>query len=420
MYSLLSSSLNCHPTDLPYHRSSIPSSVDLELQEPVDQKPLCDYMTFKSDHLVQDISDLHSESDPKVIIKLLYGNALATISDLLESHLKTVKKAAGRFNRLGLHHMAVGEDIIESADSIDSLMSRMSVGGMWDQTRFLRKAIASIPQSAPERGVAEAILFHYNQHLAIYKQATLLKDAIAKEHESPEKTNAPMESNKLVPLKITSPKAFDSFSCEDCYILQVQVLKKAYRIPEDNIICRDVEERQSTTVTFLIPCHYVHDVIQRSSRLDAVWILLELDIIEVSIPGVFTFIPTVGCFLSLLRVSKPFTADLLGVTEVRVLFSECCYLFCFLTLALMPSCSDHCIHGFIHLDELITSVISIPVYQYTITHFQYKWKKVLRPLEPWYKSLECFQKSAIFITKTYCAMTMRTAVTGHSSPLSNC
>ena len=213
--------------------------------------------------------------------------------------------------------MSAGEDIIESADSIHSLLNRMSVTGMWNETRFLRKAIGTIPQTAPERGVADAILFHYDQHLAIYKRATLLKDAIPKEPESQDKANAPMESNKLVPLKITSPKAFDRFTCEDCYILQAQVLKKAYGIPEAKIICRDVEDGHSTTVTFMIPSQYVRNVIQHSGQLDAVWILLELDIIEVSIPGVFTFIPSVGCFLSLLRGSKPFTADLLGVTEVR-------------------------------------------------------------------------------------------------------
>ena len=146
----------------------------------------------------------------------------------------------------------------------------MSVTGMWDETRFLRKAIGTIPQSAPERGVAEAILFHYDQHLAIYKQATLLKDAIAKEPESQDKANAPTESNKLVPLKITSPKVFDRFSCEDCYILQVQVLKKAYGIPEEKIICHEVEDGHSTTVTFMIPRQYVRNVIQHSGQLDAV------------------------------------------------------------------------------------------------------------------------------------------------------
>ena len=228
-----------------------------------------------------------------------------------------MKKAAGRLHHLGLHHVSAGEDIIESADSIHSLLNRMSVTGMWDETRFLRKAIGTIPQSAPERGVADAILFHYDQHLAIYKRATLLKDAISKEPENQEKENAPMESNKLVPLKITSPKAFDCFSCEDCYILQMQVLKKAYGIPEETIICREVKDGHSTTITFMIPRQYVRNVIQHSGQLDAVWILLELDIIEVSIPGVFTFIPSVGCFLSLLRGSKTFTADLLGVTEVR-------------------------------------------------------------------------------------------------------
>ena len=303
------------------HSSSTQSSEDCEPHQSDARKSCPDGMATKMDLLAYDISDLHSESDPKVIIKLLYGNALATISDLLEPHLKAVKKAAGRFRRLGLHHVAVGEDIIESAVSIDSLMSRMSVGGMWDQTRFLRKAIASIPHSAPEKGIAEAILSHYHLHLAIFKRSTLLKDALTKESENEEEGEAPTEANKLVPLQITSQKAFDNFSCEDCHILQVRGLKEAYGIPEENIIWHDVEKRRSTTVTYLIPCQYIHNVIQRSSRLDTIWILLELDIIEVSIPGMFTFIPFVGCFLSLLRGSRTFTADLLRVTEVRVLFN---------------------------------------------------------------------------------------------------
>ena len=298
------------------------------------------------DLLAQDISDLHSESDPEIIIKLLYGNALATISDLLKPHLKAVKEAARRFHHLGLHHVSVGEDIIESAESVHSLLNQMSVTGMWHKTRFLRKAIASIPQSAPEREVAEAILFHYDQHLAIYEQATLLKDAIPKDPGTEEESKVPLESTELVPLKLTSQKDFDSFSCEDCYILQVQGLKKAYGIPEGKIIFRTAEDGHSTTVTFMIPRLYVHNVIQHSGHLDTVWILLELDIIEVSIPGVFTFIPSVGCFLSLLRGSKPFTADLLGVTEVRDLCNaQMLFVLC-----------NQCIDVFIHLDALIITV----------------------------------------------------------------
>ena len=143
---------------------------------------------------------------------------------------------------------------------------------MWDQTRFLRKAIASIPHSASERGVTEAILSHYHLHLAIFERSTLLKDVLTQETESEEEAEAPMEEDKLVPLQITSSKAFDYFSCEDCHILQVQGLEKAYSIPEGKIICHDVKEHKSTTVTFLIPCQYVHNVIQHSGRLDTVWI----------------------------------------------------------------------------------------------------------------------------------------------------
>ena len=306
------------------------------MQQSVTKKT-SDHTTLKVDLLAQDISDLHSESDPEIIIKLLYGNAIATISDLLEPHLKAVKKAAGRFHHLGLHHVSAGEGIIESANTVDSLLRQMSATGKWDQTRFLRKAIDSIPYSAPERSIAEAILSHYQLHLAIYERTTLLKDALKKESESEEQVEASSEANRIVPLTITSPKAFDNFSCEDCYIFQVRGLSVAYGNPEETIICRDVEECHSKTVTFLIPCQYVYNVIHRHGRLDTVWLLLELDIIEVSIPGVFTFIPFVGCFLSPLRESKTFTGDLLGVTEVRV---PCNALLLF--VCLLQHCIDKC------------------------------------------------------------------------------
>ena len=280
------------------------------------------YIGLKMDLLAQDLSDLCFESDPKVTIKLLYDNALATISDLLEPHLKAVKKAAGRFHQLGLHQGAVAEDdVIGSSNSIDSLLSQMSVTRMWDKTRFLRKAVGSIPRSAPERGVAEAILSHYHMHLAIYERATLLKDALAKESKSKEEETAPREDTKLVPLAITSLKDFGSFTCEDCHHIQARILSTAYSIPEEKIICHNVEECQSTTVTFLIPGQFTRNIIQRSAQMPTVWILLEIRVIEVSIPGVFIFSPSLDCFLTLLRESESFTADLLGVTEVRGLHS---------------------------------------------------------------------------------------------------
>lgn len=100
-------------------------------------------------------------------------------------------------------------------------------------------------------------------------------------------------------------------------ILQVRYLSKAIGIPAEEII-RDVAvKRRSITITFLVPCQYYHIIIQRSTLLESVWILLELGIIEVAILG-FTFNPSVDCFLTLLRGSRPFTADLLGVTEVRL------------------------------------------------------------------------------------------------------
>ena len=206
----------------------------------------------------------------------------------------------------------MGEDIIEFADSIHSLLSQMSVTGMWDRTRFLRKAVGYITPSAPERSVAEAILSHSHVHLAIYDQATLLKDALAKKNTS-------AEQEELVPLKITSRKPIGSFTCEDCHRIQTRVLSADYGILEGKIICHNADESHSTSVTFFIPSQYIQDIVQRSTHLPTAWVLLELEIIEVTIPGVFTFSPSVGCFLTLLRGSKSFTADLLGVSEVMAL-----------------------------------------------------------------------------------------------------
>ena len=140
---------------------------------------------------------------------------------------------------------------------------------------------------------------------------------LPKESESEEEGKPPAEDTKLVPLQITARTAFNKFTCEDCHRLQARILSTQYGIPEEKII--NVEERRSTTVTFLVPGQYADSIMQRSTQLDTVWILLELRVIEVSIPEVFTFSPSVDCFLTMLRGRKAFSADLLSVTEVRIL-----------------------------------------------------------------------------------------------------
>ena len=175
---------------------------DLELQQSITDD-------LKMDQLAQDMSDLHSESDPMEIIRLLYSNMLTVITKLLARHFTEVKVAAVKYCQLDLHREVISESSIASVNSIQSLFSQMSVMTMWDNTRFLRKAVASIPISAPERSVAEAILSHYSMHLSVHKHATILKDALAKKSKSEEKGKTPWEDPKLVPLKITSLKAFE-------------------------------------------------------------------------------------------------------------------------------------------------------------------------------------------------------------------
>ena len=268
------------------------------------------------DLLAHDISDLRCESDPNDIIRLLYSNALGVITKLLEPHLVDVKKEANRLCRLDLHHVKVPETMIATSASVEGLLNQMSVTEKWDNTRFLRKAVAAIPRSAPEREVAEVILSHYNLHLVHYERAKLLKESL---HSGKQELSTD-KNTKLVPLEITIPKSFNDVTCEDCHHLQVCVLSTAYGIPEESIICYGAEERHSTTIIYLIPQQYISEIMQRNAQLETVWVLLELDVIEVAIPEVFLFKPSVEYFLKLLRESRTFTVDLLAVTEV---ITEC-------------------------------------------------------------------------------------------------
>ena len=288
-------------------RSSSQSSEELVLQP---HKRHHDYLDLKMDLLAQDISDLRCESDPNAIIRLLYSNALGVITKLLQPHLADVKKLASRYCQLDLHHGKVTERMITSAKSIEGLLNQMSVTKKWDDTRFLRKAVAAIPL-APKRNVAEVILSYYDLHLIHYKRATLLKKKPRRKGRKPTEKNM-----KLVPFEITIQKPFSDVTMEDCHRLHVHVLSTAYGIPEESIIYYGAEERHSTTITYLIPRQYISEIMQRNTQLETVWVLLELDVIEVAIPDVFLFKPSVDLCLNLLKNSRTFKVDLLGMTEV--------------------------------------------------------------------------------------------------------
>ena len=312
---------------------------------PAEKKRLDNCLKMKMDLAIQDVKSLHPKCDSQRAMKLLYANALKRIIELLEPYLDKAKVAADIYLHLGLCEQedSVKTLDLQKAESVSDLLSSMKVKESWDSTTFLHQAVDSIPAKAIEREVAEAILSHYDLHLTIYERATLLKDDLARRSESDgddEGTTA-VSTKNLVPIETTSAISVTTFKCEDCHDLQVRLLSATYGIPENEIICRKAEERKSTTVTFLIPSQHVYAIMRHSAQLETVWILLEMGIIEVSIPGVFTFSPTVRCFLSLLTKRKAFTVDLLRVTEVRVLqnvplylsvISFCCALACIIQI----------------------------------------------------------------------------------------
>ena len=284
-----------------------------------EKRTMDEYMKMKMDLEVQDVKSMQGERNCERMIRLLYANVLKRLTRLLQPHLDAVKDAADTYIQLSLHEEEeyVKPCDIQLANSIGELLSRMSVKAKWDRTTFLEQAVDAIPAKALEREVAEAILSHYNFHLAIYEKATLLKDHLTKKKSGKGKGKQVAATIELVPVEITSSKALAEFTCEDCHRLQVRILSESIGIPAEKIICLDVVERQSTTVTFLVPNDFTYIIIQSIAHLETVWVLLELDVIELAITG-FTFKPSVSCFLTLLKGSKPFIADLLQVTEVRL------------------------------------------------------------------------------------------------------
>lgn len=264
--------------------------------------------------------------NPRQAIQLLYANALKRLITLLERHLDKVKDATVTCIELNIHkqeghdksHIMITPESVQSAQSIEELLSLMSTRSAWDNTCILQQAVDAIPALAIEREVAEAILVHYNYHLDIYERATLLKNELdKKETRSKNEGLDIVAPRKLISLELTSSESLAKFTCKDCHRLQVRVLSQVYGIPEEDISCHNAVSRQSTTVIFLIPNGFTSIVMQRTTHLETVWILLELKVIEVAISG-FTFKPSFGSFLTLLRERKSFTADFLGVTEVRL------------------------------------------------------------------------------------------------------
>ena len=229
-----------------------------------------EYMKMKMDLERQDMKSVHAKGD--LAIRLLYANALKRLARLLEPHLDAVKDAADTYIQLSLHeeNEYVKPHDIQSAKSVSELLSRMSVKTKWDCTTFLEQAVDAIPVKALEREVAEAILSHYNLHLAIYEKATLLKDHLAKKKSGKGKRKHVTATTELVPVEITSSKVLAEFTCEDCHRLQVRVLSKAIGIPAEKIICLDAVEDQSTTVTFLVPNGFTYAIIQCITQLEAV------------------------------------------------------------------------------------------------------------------------------------------------------
>lgn len=283
-----------------------------------------EYMKMKMDLVGQDVISMQGHCNPTKAIRLFYANALRRLMRLLKPHLDAVKDAADIYIQLGLHEEDGNEKPcdIYSAGSIGNLFSQMSAKSKWENTHFLEQAVDAIPANAKEREVAEAILSHYSRHLEIHRRATPLKDSLAMRRESAsdgEGTEG-LATKTLISVELTSSKSLANFTCEDCHRLQIHVINQACGIPVEETICSGAVERRSTTVIFHIPNQYIDMIMQRSTQLRTVWVLLELDVIEVAIPGVFTFMPSVDCFLTLLRGGKNFTADLLRVTEVRVVY----------------------------------------------------------------------------------------------------
>ena len=242
---------------------SFASSVDTPCC-PAEKKTMDEYMKMRMDLEKQDLKCVHAKSDRA--IRLFYANALSRIIRLLEPHLDALKMAANIYLQLGLHEGQVERSDVESAESVSTLLGRMSIEAKWGNTCFLQQAVDAIPTKARE--VAQTILSHYNLHLAIYEKATLLKDDIAKKKESENKDEGRqvVAESQLVPMEITSSKSLTEFTCKDCHHLQVRILSQTFGIPAEKINCLEAVERKSTTVTFCIPNGFTYIIMQCSTQ----------------------------------------------------------------------------------------------------------------------------------------------------------
>ena len=236
----------------------------------------------KMDIVSCDINVFESSKHPEEAIMSLYFNAYNHLIQILSTYVITIKKVALRAVRMKQVH--VTEDVVKRACDLSALFECLEVDKKWNDLHFLDVAIMSLPPKASkERSAAHLVLGQYKSYLRAYTKAVSIKKGKSVRSFLQRKRG---RDEKLVVTEVTVDKDMDEYTCHDLLELWTLFLIETLEIPEDHIEFRHARADNSTTLVFMLTQTYAKRTKEKLSKPAASWVMKELSILRVYIPGV--------------------------------------------------------------------------------------------------------------------------------------
>ena len=240
---------------------------------------------------------------------------------MLQPYLKQVREETLGLINTGLM-MVSEEDVkkIKEADSVGSIFSYLNIQEEWNDLSYISTVVNILPKESLNE--AEAVLYHYEQHLLDYRYIMSMKKrlpALQGEEEVSQGDDAAVQ----ITVKDTIPEV----TYGRCMELWRFLLIEGAGIDRSKTRWYPVQPGNSCVITFYIPRRHTRDVIDATSRGPLLWSLLELGVLRISIdhnPGSWHIDIKWSTICYSIQQTLLNGGDLLRSTKVSALCSESC------------------------------------------------------------------------------------------------
>ena len=291
--------------------------------------------SLKMDIVSCDVNVFESQKHPAEAIRSLYFNAYNHLIRILSTHCSAIKSVA--LSAVRTKQVSATEVEVKEACDLRALFECLEVDKKWNDLEFLSIAIASLPvEASKEKAAAQLVLSQYKSYLTHYTKAVSIKEGKSALSFLQRQRG---REERMVVTEITVDKEFDEYTCHDLLHLWKLFLIETLEIPEGRIEFRLARAGNSTTLVFMITQTYAEGINKKLSKPAAVWVMKELDILQVHVAGMVSMdlredLPNV--LIASIHEGLKSGVDFVSLTKVCV---------CACVLVCVSSCVRLCLGG---------------------------------------------------------------------------